>query len=168
MKETKILAPWYRYYNKIKALFGSDPDIRLELDEEDKILRMYVNGQEKSDAIGQLLPSQVELGNIRLYIDVIPANSDQDNASLFRKAFDGNPAVSYLANVMVNGGIFKYLVFRNAVIQYYDDNLQDPHGLRSTLYQEIAKEVFPEDVREGIFFTTDKPDNLGYLKKGEE
>lgn len=43
----------------------------------------------------------------------------------------------------------------NKVVQYFNDDLGDAHGVCSTLYQEIAKDVFGE--HEGIFFCTNLP-----------
>ena len=57
-------------------------------------------------------------------------------------------------------GIFSnpitYVVFVNEVVQYYNDNLSDIHGLRSTLYQEIAKDIF--ETRLGVYYCTDLPE----------
>lgn len=55
-------------------------------------------------------------------------------------------------------GIFSnpitYIVFKNKVVQFWNDDLSDIYGNRSTLYQDIAKEIFGES--SGIFFCTDK------------
>ena len=163
MKELKLSAPWVEYVKKIQALFGADPDIHLEIDDEDNILRLFVDGQEKADALTQLLPSQVDFGNVRLYVSVIPANKEEETtATLFKKAFDGNPIVSYMASADINGGTVSYLVFRNRVVQYFRDDMQDPHGNRSTLYHDLANEIFDE--HEGVFFAVDAPKNLGGIK----
>ena len=31
-----------------------------------------------------------------------------------------------------------YVIFKNCVVQFFNDNLNDAHGLISTLYQNIA------------------------------
>ena len=46
-----------------------------------------------------------------------------------------------------------YCVFKKEVAQYWGDNLGDPHGNVSTLYQEIAKDIFGESG--GVIFCTD-------------
>lgn len=164
MERVRICPPWFDFKSKIEALFGSDPDIKIETDEEDLIIRLYVKGTEKADALTQLLPKQVEFGGVLLYISVIPAN-DEDNspAALFKKAFDGNPAVSCLASVEAHGGTLNYLMFRNCVVQFWNDNLADPYGNSSMLYEDIAKEIFKGT--EGVFFSTDTPGNLGFIQK---
>lgn len=59
---------------------------------------------------------------------------------------------------------FTYVVFKNCVVQFFNDNLNDPHGIVSTLYQDIAAEIFadmpfPQDG--GICFCTDTEHKLG-------
>ncbi len=54
-------------------------------------------------------------------------------------------------------GIFSndisYILFEPKVVQFFNDDLGDLNGLRSTLYQDIAANVF-EDAHEGVFFCT--------------
>lgn len=55
----KLSAPWVTLHRQIEALFGEDPDIKVEYvagDGEDPIIKLYVEGQDKADAIEQLLP----------------------------------------------------------------------------------------------------------------
>jgi len=47
-----------------------------------------------------------------------------------------------------------YVVFRNEVVQFFNDEMGDPNGLKSTLYQDIAKDVFAD--KDGIFFCTEQ------------
>ena len=35
-----------------------------------------------------------------------------------------------------------YVIFANEVVQYYNDDMRDFNGVRSTLYQYIADELF--------------------------
>ena len=42
---------------------------------------------------------------------------------------------------------FTYVVFEKEVVQYWNDNLGDINGLRSTLYQDLAKEIFADDLQ---------------------
>ena len=50
-----------------------------------------------------------------------------------------------------------YVVFRNEVVQYYTDDLGDYFGMASTLYEDIARDLFSEV--DGIYFctNTEKP-----------
>jgi hypothetical protein len=48
------------------------------------------------------------------------------------------------------------VVFVPEVVQYYTDNLGDINGFRTTLYQELAKELFGDsELSRGVYFCTD-------------
>ena len=151
----KIVSPWVNYYREIEALFGKDPQINIEFDEDTPEIKMFIEDSEKADAIGQLLPPEKYFGNVLLKITIVPANGVYESqVAKFKKAFEGNPAFAYAESVE---GIFSnninYIVFTRDVVQYYNDNLSDANGVCSTLYQDIAKDVFGE--RAGIFYCTD-------------
>lgn len=158
MARIKLAPPWVIYYNKVEELFKEDPGVRVLYDEEDYTIKLYVEDSAKANALTTLLPGKQTFGNIEQKIEVIPANSVPVNAprNIYGAAFDGNKALSYIQEV---DGIFKnkitYVVFKNKVVQYYSDDLSDVNGLTSTLYQEIAKEVFGH--KDGVFFCTDVP-----------
>lgn len=159
-EKMKLSPPWIIYYKEIEALFGDDPDIKIEYDEDEYIIRLYVTGQDKADALTQLLPAERMFGKIKVCTIVVPANKEATKADLIRRAFEGNPAFSYAVTAE---GIFAnpitYTVFKNKVIQIWNDSLSDIHGNMSTLYQEIAKDIFGEI--DGVFFNTDLPGNPG-------
>jgi hypothetical protein len=159
MQNLKKVSPWVEYYRKLVALFKKDPDIRIIYDEGVNVIKMYINGQDKYEALNQLLPSEKKFGNVTLEIELIPCNNlELSQTDLFRRAFSGNPVVTDIISIgqeiIGSTNDFNYVVFEKEVVQYYDDSLGDPHGNRSTLYQEIAKEVFGE--QDGIYFCTDK------------
>jgi hypothetical protein len=43
-------------------------------------------------------------------------------------------------------------VFEKKVVQFFNDQLDDINGNKSTLYQDIAKDVFEK--HEGVYFCT--------------
>lgn len=152
-KNIKLSPPWIVFYEKINALFKDDPAVKVDYDEDTKAIRLYVEGAEKADALSQLLPTEKTFGDITVKVTVIPANMESPSRlQLFQKAFEGNPAFAYIHE---SGGIFNfnYVVFKAKVVQYEGDNTGDLNGLTSTLYQDIAKDVF-EDVS-GVFFCTE-------------
>lgn len=161
MKNLKIVSPWVNYFREIEALFGDDPDIVIDFDEQAPEIVLHVIGVDKADAITQLLPAEKQFGNVVLMIKVVPANPiERTRTQLFKDAFKGNPAFSYAATVSgVSSNDFNYVVFKNKVVQYWNDDLSDVNGQCSTLYQEIAKDVFGEE--EGVYFCTDTEKNLG-------
>ena len=52
-----------------------------------------------------------------------------------------------------------YVVFKNRVVQFFNDNLNDIYGNISTLYQEIASDVFKEI--SGVNYCTDIEERVG-------
>ena len=152
----KLSAPWVVYYRKLEALFGEDPDIKLVFDEDDVSIKMYVENAAKADALTQLLPTTVPFGNVILKITVIPANATPTKMGLLRDAFNGNPAFSYAVSTdVLQSNPIHYFVFKNKVVQFYNDDLGDVNGNCSTLYHDLAKELLGET--QGVHFCTDLP-----------
>lgn len=149
----KLSSPWVNLYHEYEAMFGEDEDIKLVINDEEKEIRLYVNGQDKADALCVLLPDKYEFGNITVMVEVIPSNEKLNKAQLFKKAFAGNPVHDYIETVE---GIFNnpitYVVFKKEVCQYFNDNLGDINGNVSTLYENIAGDIF--DHIEGVLFCT--------------
>ena len=155
-KNLNIYSPWVCYAKEIEALFGEDPDIKIVYDNDNLVLKLYVNGDTKANAIEKLLPSEQAFGDVILKINIIPSNEFLNTrAGIIEAAFKGNPA--YLYQKTVTGAFTNpvtYVVFKNKVVQYGIDSLKDINGLRSTLYQDIATELVGEE--EGVFFCTEK------------
>lgn len=152
-EKVNLSSPWILFFREIEALFKEDPAVKVDYDEDTKNIKLYVEGAEKADALAQLLPAERTFGNVTVKVAVIPANlGEPSKLQLFQKAFEGNPALAYIHK---SGGIFDfdYVVFKAKVVQYESDNTGDVNGMTSTLYQDIAKDIF-EDVP-GIFFCTE-------------
>ena len=161
MANLKLAAPWTIYYEEIKALFGSDPDIKVSVDDEEKVVRLYVDGEEKAEALEKLLPAEKTFGNVTVRTVVIPGNElTEKKLSWFQAALAGNPVFSF---TKTNEGVFtiplSYVVFKNRVVQFFADNLQDVNGNITTLYETIAKDVFGETP--DICFCTDIEEKVG-------
>ena len=156
MDSLKLSSPWERFYKEIEALFKDDPEINIIYDRENNVIKLFVNNEKKADALGQLLPMERTFGNVTVKVQVIPGNMlGNGKTSLFQDAFCGNPALAYIRtgdNIIL--GTVSYVVFANKVVQYFNDDISDLHGNCSTLYQEIAKDVFGEQA--GLFFCTEK------------
>ena len=158
--KTCLIAPWINFYREIEALFKDDPDITIEYDEDTYTVKLFVVGQSKADALTQLLPEERTFGSITAHVEVIPANRlHTTRIGLFKEAFRDNPAFAYAKSVPMGPSIgADYVVFKNRVVQYYNDDLSDINRLRSTLYQELAKDIFGDD---GVFFCTDVEEPVG-------
>ena len=161
MAKVNLSSPWVNFHREIDAMFGSDPEINVVYDEKKNAVRLYVNNAAKAEALETLLPAERQFGNVTMTVEVIPANEPKDCiADLFRTAFQDNPVFAYTktgSDPITND--FTYVVFKNKVVQYFIDNLHDVHGNRSTLYQEIARDIFGET--NGIFFCTDTEEKVG-------
>ena len=157
MSKLGLSSPWVNFYREIEALFAKDPEVKVVFNEDDNDIKLYVDNLAKADALAQLLPVERTFGNVTVTVTVVPANKESaSKIQLFRTAFEGNEAFSYTATAE---GIYtnpiSYVVFENEVVQYWNDDLSDINGLCSTLYQDIATNVFEN--HEGIYFCTDLP-----------
>lgn len=162
----KLSTPWVTLSRQIEAMFGDDPDIKVEYVDGDGeyAIKLYVEGSDKADAITELLPTEYVFGNVVVNVEVIPANKAQKKEDLYRAAFEGNPAFSYAVTAE---GIFTnpitYVVFKNKVVQFWNDDLGDVNGNETTLYEDIASKLFGDEG--GVCFCTDTPENLGIPAK---
>lgn len=115
---------------------------------------MFVEDPVKAAALEELLPETVDFGSVELYITVIPANSNYTLADLYKMAFNNNPAFEAI-ETEGREGLFSasYCIFKNEVVQYMADDLSSYYGVQSTLYEDIAEEIF-EGNHDGIYFCT--------------
>ena len=154
MKNLSLSSPWVIYSKKVEALFEKDPQIRCEYNNDTPELKLFVDDVIKADALQDLLPTEKNFGNVTLKVTVAPADVEIDErVQLFKDAFRDNPAVDHINTVLVpGGGKVTYVSFEKEVVQFYDDDLTDENGYCSTLYQELAKEVFGE--KGEVYFCT--------------
>lgn len=169
MAKLNLSPPWVVYYRKLSAFFKEDPEVRITYDDIEQEIKLYVSNAEKAVALENLLPSEQVFGNVTLYIIIIPANKTCfDSVKAGRSAnmndilyalFNNKAVVGFqvVDGIMTNK--ITYVVFRKEVIQYYTDNIGDYHGICSTLYQDLAKEIFGNI--DGVFFCTDNEMELG-------
>ena len=95
-----IYSPWVCEFKKYKALFEKDKDIKVEFDNNEPAVKLYITGQEKYEALSQLLPIEKVFGGVTLKIQLIPANNLKlSSVDLFRKAFNGNPIVTDIITI---------------------------------------------------------------------
>ena len=158
----KLSPPWVTYFNKVKALFEQDPDIELDIDYEGFTMILNVNNPDKAAALVHIIKDEMKFGNIYATIETEGKMSNralQTDRELFETAFEHNPAFAYC--VVPSGWFvpFTYVVFKKCVVQFFNDNLDDPHGVLSTLYANIANEVLIKP--ESVSFCTDVECNVG-------
>lgn len=163
-KTIGLAAPWTTYYKMLKVLLEGDPAVKVRFDPNLREIRIFVaDDQEKAEALRDILPPVRVFGNIEIDIIVVYPNEDEvldvSKIDLVEKAFKGNQNIAYIKKVQ---GVFNnpinYVVCKNKVVQFFNDDMSDLHGMCSTLYQDIAKEVIGED--EGVFFCTEVKDPM--------
>ena len=165
MARLKLSAPWEIYAKEAAELFRHDRDVHVVFDGDAYALTLYVDDGKKAAALETLMPAEKTFGNVKVRVSVVPANcakcvTERDLAETFVRAFDGNGAFSFVRTVR---GIFPedlvYVVFKNRVVQYFNDDLGDVYGQKSTLYQDIAKNVLAD--LPNVFYCTDVPGGTG-------
>lgn len=142
----KLSPPWITYYHKVQALFEKDDSVTVDFDEDNCCLNIIVERDiEKGEAIQKLFPSKKVFGNNVMKINVITIQEPKQipTAQIFTNAFKNNPVVE---NIISASDILRddqtYIMFQNKVVQFFDDNISDYNGVCSTLYQDIAEDVF--------------------------
>lgn len=163
----KMSPPWITYINEIEQMFDGDPDIAIEFggSASEPFVMLSTKNGDKAAALMKLLPSEKNFGNVALRIDIdcpaVPNKAFPTVQELFETAFEKNPAFAYV--VVPEGYMipFTYVVFKNCVVQFFNDNLNDPHGVISTLYQDIAYDLFRDNCPGGVSFCTDVERKVG-------
>ena len=160
----KISPPWITHIHMIQALFDGDPQIAFyeEVDAGgEPFITLACNNGDKVTALQQILPTEIMFGNIPLHIMIAGTPSNRAFVSkqeLFEVAFAKNPVFAYAISPgddNYNWFGMTYVVFKNCVVQFFNDNLNDCHGVLSTLYEDIAREVLTGSSVQGIYFNTD-------------
>lgn len=143
MSELNLVSPWVNFCKEVEALFRYDSEVTVETDTANMKLKLFVDNESKASALDQLLPAERTFGNVTLKIIVIHPNKKLIAIDLFKTAFDGNGAFSGVTKACTPfGDPMEFVLFEPGVVQYYNDDIGDLNGLRTTIYQEIAKDVF--------------------------
>ena len=156
----KLAPPWITYINKLQAILDPDPQIAFNVDWHAPSVTIACNNGEKNAALKILLPDHMTWGNIDMPINIdgpITNRAFVSRKELFETVFKGNSAFAYCVAPAEEGYFFVdfvYVVFKNCVVQFFNDNLNDAHGIVSTLYQDIANELFV-NIGDGVHFCTD-------------
>ena len=163
MLKFTLEAPWYTFRKKVNALFEQDPDITvgeiIESEDEkvDFLFDIEVRNHEKFLALDRVFPKVKTFGNVTLGIvlyDEENANGADDRVELYRTIFDGNPIVKDVREAMDHTGTrHGFVRFQPEVVQFFDDDISDFNGNWSGLAQDIAREVFADEMA-GIHFCT--------------
>lgn len=152
MDKLKVSPPWITYYKKVAELFKRDDEVIPVYDDEAKKLTLNVKNYEKAQAIRKLIPSKVEFGNVTVIVDVKYNEDGKNIEDTFKAAFKNNPAFRYTFTFETSSNPIVYAIFEKSVVQYWNDDMSDPHGITSTLYETIAKDVLEAP---GVIYSTE-------------
>ena len=167
MANLKLISPWRNYYHEIQAFFKEDPYVTVVFDEDNMEIKLFVQAPDKAEALTQILNPEKTFGETTVKVTVIPANTMSREIKLMMKSmieaeeFDRVIRIALDCNglfcdVCVIKGLLGfnaiYVLFNKNVVQYYNDNIGDLHGVKSTLAEDIARDIFVS--RPGVFYCT--------------
>lgn len=156
----RLSPPWVTYVNKLKVMFGRDPEIEIQFDDDTPEVKLFVANQRKYEALQHLLPDRMAFGNVNMIITLVPANQQMTGEQIICAAFEGNPVFSQVVTV---SGVYEnpitYAMFEKEAVQYWNDNMGDPHGVTTTLYQDIAESIFKRV--DGVMYSTESDAKAG-------
>lgn len=143
----KLSPPWVTFLHEIEALFDGDPQIAINYDDENHKIVLATNNGDKATALQKILPSERKFGNVTVKVEIDGTFSNRafvSNEELFNVVFDKNPAFAFCKQIEGIITAFTYVVFKNTVVQFFNDNLNDIYGNVSTLYEDIARDILVE------------------------
>ena len=161
MAKLNMSPPWVLYYKKLNTLFEYDKDVLVIYDEDEMEIKLYCSDNNKSEALSLLLPNTISFGDVELKITVIPSNEktnkvkitiNNPETAIYVLFNTNNDYVESVEVIPTPFGKFTYVIFIKEVVQYFEDNLSDFYGVKSTLCEDIAREIF-KDI-DGVFFCT--------------
>lgn len=179
-KKENMISFIYQFRNKVNAMFGDDKDFTiLEVDEPlpDGTIEYYDDGGKTLNIVGSdvtkltllrdYLGDTFEDGAI-LHIDyyfgrsmngnsfVNIANRPSPNARLdIAMLFNGNPHFSKFYSGMSEQGAWYCVAFKPECVQYYNEDAVSLHGRKTTVMEDIARELFPHVDDNKIYFSTE-------------
>lgn len=156
MAHIAMAAPWYTLYKKFLAMFDDDNEVRVLMSPECDEIKLYIDNSVKCAALEKLLVPEHQFGGKTVRIVCVPSNPKgvkevkDDPESLWNAAFEGNNVFSFIAMPYTPFGSIVYVVFANCVVQFFNDDLSDVYGNCTTLYQDIAAEIFAREHSENF------------------
>lgn len=141
------LPPSVIFARKMYAMFGDDPDITMSWDTvpddtSKHVIKLRVDNPLKAFCLDLILPDTKVFGNLSVNINVIPSNNDIVTGDIFRIAFLNNPAFNDYFEAETIFGTKRFVEFKNKLIQYFADDTSDPYGVETTVFEDIARDIF--------------------------
>lgn len=173
MANLKLISPWRNYYHEIQAFFKEDPYVTVVFDEDNMEIKLFVQASDKAEALTQILNSEKTFGETTVKVTIIPANTMSREIKLMMKSMIEAEEFERVINIALDcNRLFNdirvikgllgfnaiYVLFNKTVIQYYNDNIGDLNGVKSTLAEDIARDIFVQ--HPGIFYCTNVADEV--------
>ena len=143
--KVQLSPPWQTYVNELKAMFEYDHEVQIKYDDAEKQVYIFVAKAAKAAALEKILCSKAVFGNVTLTVNVVPPNEDEQPRDVledFEDALRDNPLVRSIFSNDTPFGKYRYVGFHREVVQFYNDQMDDPNGNKSMLLQEIARDIF--------------------------
>lgn len=158
--KANLSAPWEGYARQLEALFEEDEGIEVRscLDGDEKHIEVVCDDTDKAKALEALLPGTVSFGGVDVTITVVaPDVTKYSLKKLVEIAFKGNRVFRQAVEAGI-GNKLTYGVLMPCVAQFWNDNLNNPHGLETKTFEEIAREVFVQGGAAGdaVLWTSDE------------
>lgn len=157
MARLNLSPPWIVLYNKMKAFFKQDNEVHVGYDDNEKKIVVYVDNAKKAEALSWWLVDEIEFGNIKVKITVVPSNKVSEetfDSVTINDAFKGNTALNGIRNVSAYGFDMTFVIFNAVVVQYNTDDISDYYGMQSTLYEDIARDI--ASPLTGVYYCTEQ------------
>jgi len=146
-EKVNLVAPFYNYTKKLRALLGADPEVTVVEDESKKVINICVAGCDKPDAYRIFFPGTVELGAFGTVTILVNGHKKTyktiADESVLRNMFTGNPLfkevlVTHFATGQNNR---LFVIFKNQTVQYKNDNFSSLAGVTTTTAEDLAREL---------------------------
>ena len=185
-KSKNMLSFAYQFRNKVNAMFGDDrefmvldvneplPDGTIEYYEDGKTMNIVSSNVVKLTILRDYLGDVFDDGEI-LHIDYYYGRTMNNTSHSFVNIkdrpspnarldiallFEGNPHFSKFYSGMGEMGPWFCVAFKPECIQYYNEDAVSLHGRKSTVMEDIARELFPDvDTQSKIYFSTENVEN---------
>lgn len=165
MAIVNLSAPWVEHYHELLAFFRHDNEVSVVFDADKMIVKLYVDDVRKAEALEHVIAHELEFGNVTLNVEVVPVNDAKefskgstqrdiiDDMEIWQIIARNNPAIDRIIKQIGIGGMkYTFVMCDPVVVQYFNDNTSDINGLTSTLYENIARDIFTG--KAGVFFCT--------------
>lgn len=159
VKDEKLSSPWEQIHHAYLAFFANDQDIKVcdivkTADKGIYDLNIITSNIDKFRSLNRIAKKEYEFGNVTLKVSVSFEEVDEvDPTKDIETLLEDNEWFKEIKTIEIKGLVYNYCVFQKKVMQYFDDILSDESGIRSTLAQDVAVELFDAP---GINFCTDK------------